>query len=48
MDKFLRYDEKNKEYLFKTNSILQRNLYLNNKKEVNKNKSLLDRENIKQ
>ncbi len=36
MDKFLRYDEKNKEYLFKTNSILQRNLYLNNKEEIEK------------
>ncbi len=36
MDKFLKYDEKNKEYLFKTNSILQRNLYLNNKEEIEK------------
>jgi ABC-type dipeptide/oligopeptide/nickel transport system ATPase component len=44
MDKFLKYDEKEKEYLFKTNSILQRNLYLNNKKEIEK---YLDMENVK-
>lgn len=36
MDKFLKYDEKEKKYLFKTNSILQRDLYLNNKEKIEK------------
>ena len=34
MDKFLKYDEKEKEYLFKTNSILQKDIYLKSKKEI--------------
>lgn len=36
MDKFLRFDEKEKKYLFKTNSILQKDLYLNNKEKIEK------------
>ena len=36
MDKFLRFDEKEKKYLFKTNSILQRDLYINNKEKIEK------------
>lgn len=36
MDKFLKYDEKEKKYLFKTNSILQKDLYLNNKEKIEK------------
>lgn len=36
MDKFLRFDEKEKKYLYKTNSILQRDLYLNNKEKIEK------------
>lgn len=36
MDKFLKYDVKEKKYLYKTNSILQRDLYINNKEKIEK------------
>ncbi|MCT7494020.1 FtsK/SpoIIIE domain-containing protein [Aliarcobacter cryaerophilus] len=36
MDKFLKFDEKEKKYLYKTNSILQRDLYINNKEKIEK------------
>ncbi|MCT7406390.1 FtsK/SpoIIIE domain-containing protein [Aliarcobacter cryaerophilus] len=36
MDKFLKYDTKEKKYLYKTNSILQKDLYLNNKEKIEK------------
>ena len=36
MDKFLKFDEKEKKYLYKTNSILQKDLYLNNKEKIEK------------
>lgn len=36
MDKFLKYDTKEKKYLYKTNSILQKDLYLNNKEQIEK------------
>lgn len=36
MDKFLKYDEKEKKYLYKTNSILQKKLYLDNKENIEK------------
>ncbi|WP_323590583.1 FtsK/SpoIIIE domain-containing protein [Aliarcobacter butzleri] len=36
MDKFLKYDIKEKKYLYKTNSILQKDLYLNNKEKIEK------------
>lgn len=44
MDKFLKFDEKEKKYLYKTNSILQRDLYLNNKEKIEK---YLNIENLK-
>ena len=36
MDKFLKYDTKEKKYLYKTNSILQKKLYLDNKENIEK------------
>lgn len=36
MDKFLKYDVKEKKYLYKTNSILQRDLYIKNKEKIEK------------
>lgn len=44
MDKFLKYDVKEKKYLYKTNSILQKDLYLNNKEQIEK---YLNIENLK-
>ena len=44
MDKFIKFDEKEKKYLYKTNSILQKDLYMNNKEKIEK---YLNIENLK-